>query len=183
MQLTLLITVLISALTLSIIIWKLLFKPLFDLQDKLSVNIRETLAPDIQRAHNVLTTLASAAFVLTFAILRSFGDKIISYEGFLVTAWIGLTITVLIGVAIGIYGYVYRAQYRIMINVFVDVEEKTNNVNAKDKDKMKELINKGNILLNQTKQMQKIMFSMQCAQSITFGVSFVFLSGFAVINI
>lgn len=156
--------------------WYFFLKSFFKLRSRLSVEIREKIIPDVWKASSSITTLSSAAILLTFSIIRILGGDI-SYKRILIFSWYGFGFCIAIGVTIGILTYIYRTNYLIMINTFLDFDQEK---------RMEEKEKKGKVaqsLLDGVKRVQIALFSLAFLQPLIFFGSIVLVIIFATKNI
>lgn len=175
------ITIIIALLILifAVLIWVYFFKPIFKLINKLSAIIREEISQDIHTSHNSLTTLASAAIVLTFSVLEIFSISSIYEVSLIVATWIGFLICVLLGMGIGISSYVGRMVSKVLVNSFVAADKKKTageNITEDDKEVL-------NYTLVKQMQLQRIRFWLLYGQSVAFATGTIFLTAFAIVNV
>lgn len=166
----------------AIALWKYVFESFFRLRNKLSLNIREKIIPDIQNTNNYIITLSSSIIVLTFSISKLFerpndGHAQLIDKGYLVTSWVLFATCILIGVIIGIATYVYKLHYLSSHHAFESTFKKENNkISDAELDEFKKL-------KQWTNDFEKILFFLMYLSPVTFFISLLYLVLFAINNI
>ena len=123
-------------LAIAITIWKIFYSFLFQNLKKFSVNIANLFLPNVQKAHNLVTTLSSGAIVLSFTVLQVFKATISVDYSFLIIAWVEFTSSVIIGILIFIVIFVYSTIQSIKLN---SVKELSENEHIEDDEKLKKI--------------------------------------------
>lgn len=155
------------------LLYKLVFQRMFDLRDQLSASLREELLPDIAKSTQLVTTLSSAAIVLSFSILQGFSRNPLDMKHYLVLSWICFVLAVLFGVFLSILLFVFRANYKLMIKAFSDQQ----------KDKQSSTLAKAGKLLRENTKLEKCFFWSIYIQSLAFASGVVLITIFAVLNV
>ncbi len=160
------------------VMWSVLFKPLIGQDKYLSINLRNEIAGEIQTSHNSLTTLSTAAIVLTFSVMEIFSKSTIEGIPFIISTWIFFMLCVLFGMGVGISSYVESAVSKVMVNNFVSAEKKRSGaeeLSTAEKESLTYSVKKQYQLL-------KIRFWLLYSQSVAFASGTIFLTVFAVLN-
>lgn len=176
---TLLVTIALpigGVLVVAYVVWRLLFGPLFQLHDKMSIDIASKVYPEIQSSHNSLTALSAAAIVLTFTILEFYSKDGIEYKAFLITSWVSFALAVIFGIVGNILIYSFSVFSKILINTAMRVAERKEEVSNSDRSFVDEH-------MPRTFQTKKFIFIALYMQSIAFLVAVSFLSTFAILNV
>lgn len=156
-----------------------LFFPWISIQPETSIRIREEIASEIHTSHNLLTTLAAAAIVLTFSILQAFSSAPINSVYLIVITWITFLFTVLFGIVIGITNYIEHTFGKVAIRASENVEKSKA---AKEKisvDELQGLKNAWNRMCN----LRDIRTWLLYAQAVSFAAGAIFLTAFAINNV
>ncbi len=154
-------------------LWFYLFKHLFNLRHKLSTNIREEVYPDIHKTVNLLISLSSAAIVLTFSILQFLNQHPIKCKYFIITSWLSFTLVVIFGMVILTFLYIFRAQYKVMLQCIKKAKDDPTSETAED------AITSINSVMDKDISLHVLLYM----QSISFVSGIIFLMIFAIINI
>ena len=157
----------------AIAVWRLLFCHLFQIKSKLSFAIREKVWPDIHRTINTLTSLAAAAIVLTFSILKIFEAPSVLYKSYLIASLISFTFAILFGIGSMTLLYILRAQYMIVMRDFGRAR----------KEKNSEVIDILEPSLDRAAKIERNFHILLYSQAVTFGSAIIFLVIFTIINL
>lgn len=156
------------------IIWRLFFCHLFQIRDKLSLEIREAIFPDIHKTINTLISLAAAAIVLTFSIVKILKVQDMFYKPYLIASWISFTLVILFGVGSMIILYILRAQYMITIR---NLERARKEAEVEEK-----VVNDLESSLNKGKKIERTFHILLYCQAVTFVSAIIFLVMFTIAN-
>jgi hypothetical protein len=144
----------------------------------MSIKIREEISQDIHTSHNTLTTLAASAIVLTFSVLEIYSSSVISHIKIVISSWIGFLLTVLLGVAISILGYVEKAMSKVAVQILVKAREKTEKLNLSEAD-LKDV----DFASNSMFKLRDARFFLLYLQSVAFASATVLFTIFATANV
>lgn len=153
-----------------LLLWKLLFKDLFATRRRLTVNIREKVMPDIQKATYTQTTLSAAAIVLTFSFMQIWAEDL-CHKNLLIFSWIGFCFSILIGIIASLTVIILRTHHFSTIKALEDLSE------------TKKLAGDEKKLIDREKHLDKTLFVWVVLQPVVFFVSMVYLVLFALKNI
>ena len=169
-----LLSLLIGAMaSLSLWFWRFLFKPLIALQKQLSLEILEEITPHIDKTSKSLTTLSSAAIVLTISVIQVAG-KDLSYKNVLAVSWYFFAASIGIGIIMGVISYILRTHNLVLTkHALPALAQKRNKKNKKIA---------GN-LLKKVLNFEKTLFIFAFFQLVTFFAAMCYAISFAVRNI
>lgn len=117
-------------LVVGILIWKIFYSFLYqNYKNIFSVIVTNLFLLNVQKAHNLVTTLSGGAILLTFTVLQVFRSKIPVDYSFLIFAWAEFSLSVITGIlifiVISIYSTIQRTRRNIMVKLLK--KEKMNN--------------------------------------------------------
>ena len=154
------------------LVWFFVYRPFIKIQNMLTINIVSEIIPDIQSSHNLITTLAASAIMLSFTILKVFENETFERISYIEDSWIMFGMSVLLGVLSGIAIYVLKAHSSALIKAFKD--------NEGGKDVSTDLIRS---LLEAKIRLQRYLLILLLAQAAFFVSAMAFLIGFARVNV
>jgi len=159
----------------SFALWYFLFKSFFKLQKekKLSYDISTEIILGIQKTSNSITTLSSAAILLTFSVLRVVGENL-SDKTTLTMSWYFFGICIGIGVIIGISVYILKTHYLILLKHAIPAVVR--NGSEENKKRVTKLAEK-------VYNFEKVLFIFAFLQPMTFFAAMCYAISFAVKNI
>jgi len=143
------------------------------MRDKLSLNIREKIFPDIHKTVNTLISLSAAAIVLTFSILKIFTNQTILYKSYLIASLVSFALAILFVIGTMVLLYILHAQYMIVVR---DMEEANKDKNTAVKSEL-------GLSLDKAKKIEKSFHILLYSQSVTFVSAIIFLVIFTILNL